>query len=135
MSSEYKVIDNCAYYYGAENFIQKEWVLLSNYPKTRHIETPFIIKQSGLVCRINPHATDRFGNKIPDSFAVELPAELGLYEQEPVVNKMFSLSIELSKAYEQRFYEQGIVSKDYFSWKKPCYVGCEEEYGLPKPKK
>ncbi|MBE5951823.1 MAG: hypothetical protein E7260_09570 [Lachnospiraceae bacterium] len=135
MKSSPVILDNMVYYNGAEQYKNEKWVFFSNYPHSHSVETDITIIHSGLICRVNPTTTDRFGKTLPDNFAVELPADLGLYEQSDAVNKKFDLCTELREEYEKRFYEQGIVPEGYFSWERPCYLGCEKEYGLKKPEK
>ena len=64
---------------GAEQLLYKPWTLYSNFNDIYQDNVSLCLKYSGLVCYISKEAYDRYGNLLPDTFALYVPE---LFQQE-----------------------------------------------------
>lgn len=121
---------------GAEEYIGKDfsWTFVTNWEDKYWKLVLAKIQLSGYKVVIDKTSTDVHGNVLPDHFAIYEPeALLEDKAQNKAKDLYFDLDARLNKAYEKKLIDRGVVPPDYFSWKRPCYVGCEKEYGLVLP--
>lgn len=128
---ENKMFCNGAEEYSGEN---NYWDFVTNCENRYWKHTITRLELSGYKVVIDKLATNRFGEVVPDCYAIYEPVALLEDEsQNKAKDRYFELDIELQNTYEEKLIDEGIVPPDYFSWRRPCYIGCEEEYGLTLP--
>jgi len=126
-----KIFCNGAEAYVGEN---RPWNLVYNFDGKRWKHELARIELSGYKVVVDSRATDVYGDELPDTFAILAPEELQKDpEQVQARQRFFESDVKLRKEYKQKLVQHEVVDENFFSWKRPCYYGCEEEYGLTLP--
>lgn len=121
---------------GAEEYVGegRPWQFIHNIDGKTWRHELACLELSGYKAVIDSRAIDVYGDELPGMFAVLVPEELiNDPEQIEARHKYFELDGVIRKEYEEKLIKFGVVDENYFSWKRLCYYGCEEEYGLELP--